>query len=75
MVYQKYVNRDTEYVWNQIIHNSTWLSLLLDVAERDPERWFDILSKGRVRRQSELKYKLKYGSIDLELDLFNKLFA
>ena len=74
-MHQKYVNKDTEYAWNQIILNSTWLSFLLDVAETDPERWFDILSKGRVRRKTESKYMLKYGSIDMELDLFDKLFA
>lgn len=75
LVHQKYVNRDTEYAWNQIIHNSTWLSLLLDVGQTDPQRLKDILDVGRVRRQSESPYILKYGSIDMDLDLLNSLFA
>lgn len=69
LVHSKYVNRDTEYYWNQIIHNSTWLSLLLDISDLDPARWTEILEAGRVRRQSETKYKLKYGSVEAAASL------
>lgn len=69
LVHSKYVNRDTEYYWNQIIHNSTWLSLLLDISDLDPVRWSEILNAGRVRRQSETKYKLKYGSVEVAASL------
>lgn len=71
LVHQKYVSRDMEYAWNQIIHNSTWLSLLLDVGSLDPKRLQEVLDVGRVRRKSESKYLLKYGSIDFDIDFIN----
>lgn len=63
LVHQKFVARNQEYCWNQIIHNSVWLSTLLDVAQNDMERLKTILEAARVRRGSESKYLLKYGSI------------
>lgn len=71
LVHQKYVSKDIDYAWNQIKHNSTWLSLLLDVGSLDPARLKEILDVGRVRRQSESKYILKYGSIDFDIDFIN----
>lgn len=71
LVHQKYVSKDMEYAWNQIVHNSTWLSLLLDVGALDPDRLKEILDVGRVRRKSESKYILKYGSVDFDIDFIN----
>lgn len=64
LVHQKYVNRDTDYAWNQIIRNSTWLSLLLDVGDIDPGRFKEIIDNGRVKRQSNTSLRIKYGSIE-----------
>lgn len=67
LVHQKFINRDAEYAWAQIQHNSTWLSYLNDIGSLDPERLANILNEGRARRLSEAKYKLKYGYVDNRL--------
>lgn len=69
LVHQKFVETNSEKAWSLIQHFSVFLSLLNDVGSTDTERLKSILDFARVRRLSEAKYQLKYGSIDKELNI------
>ena len=69
LVKQPFVTRDLEHLWKEIKRMSKYLSILEDVGGLDPGRWQDILSAARSERDSNLNYKLKYGSILNQFDL------
>lgn len=60
LVHTKYVNRDTEYFWAQLQHNSVWLSALSKLALIDPARYRSILQEGLHKRTTIPKHKQKY---------------
>lgn len=64
LVREKYVAKDLDYMWQQLLHYSTMLSAFADVGKLDPRRYADIIKQGRQRRRSDPAKKIRYAAIN-----------
>lgn len=69
LVKDKFIRKDTEYMWQQIIRLSKYLSLLDDVGMTDPERYNNILSVARDERKRSQDYQLRYGGVEVDIEM------